>query len=378
MIATAADYRKLARKRLPHFLYEYFDGAAFSGNTAKANEAAFNGVELPQNVLRMMPEIDTSCSVLSQNLSLPLMLSPVGLAGGACHMGEVLASKAAKNEGIALSLSTTSVRPLEEVAAISPPWFQLYVLRDRGLTERLIDHAAAQGCTKLVVTVDVPVLGKRWRDTYSGLAQPGLGGKVRRGGQILRRPLWLFKTGLLNPRLNLGTVARLLGNKNLPLNDCMTFINKELCRGVDVPTLQWIRAQWKGALIVKGVLNSTDAAVAIASGADAIIVSNHGGRQLDGVRSTAHALRGVASTVSRQVPLFVDGGIRTGLDIFRALALGADVAMIGRPWVFALAADGRRGVERVIALMREELKLAMALTGCSTIDEVKAIHVDFA
>ncbi|WP_309141595.1 L-lactate dehydrogenase [Novosphingobium sp. HR1a] len=372
-IATAGDFRARARARLPHFLFEYYDGAAFAGETARLNEAAFGDVRLPQNVLRDMSCVNISTTIMGQALSLPLALSPVGLAGSARKRGEALAARAAISRGVGFTLSTTSVCRAEEVAGVAAPWFQLYMLRDRALAGRLLKTASALGCDTLVVTVDVPVLGRRWRDTYSGLGAAGPAGLVRRSAQMIRRPRWLLETGVRGGPHNLGTIARLLGDDALPLSACMAFMDANLAPGVDRECLEWLRRQWRGNLVVKGVLQPQDACVAIDCGADALIVSNHGGRQLDGVDATAHALPHVARAVGGKVPLLVDGGIRTGLDILRALALGADAAMVGRPWVFALATDGERGVARMIDLMAEELRIAMILTGCRDIAEVRAL-----
>lgn len=374
-VATAGDFRGLARARLPHFLFEYYDGAAFGGTTARLNEAAFASLQLPQNVLRDMSTVDISTRVLGRDLSLPLVLSPVGLAGSARRRGERLAAQAAHGRGIGFTLSTTSVCRAEEVASVTPPWFQLYMLRDRALAGQLLATATGLGCDTLVVTVDVPVLGRRWRDTYSGLGVAGPLGMMRRSAQMVRRPRWLMGTGSRGGPHNLGTIARLLGDDALPLSACMRFMDANLAPGVDRSGLEWLRRQWHGSLIVKGVLEPRDALAAIDCGADALIVSNHGGRQLDGVAPTAQALPRIAGAVAGRVPLLVDGGIRTGVDILRAVALGADAAMVGRPWVFALAADGERGVARMIDLMAEELRIAMMLTGCRDIADIRGLSL---
>ncbi|HEX8059034.1 MAG TPA: L-lactate dehydrogenase [Novosphingobium sp.] len=366
-IASTADFRTLARGRLPHFLFEYYDGAAFDGVTARANERDLLDVELRQRVLCDVAEISTRVRLWDDDMALPLALSPVGLAGMAASRGEVQAARAAAAAGIPLSLSTTSVCRLDEVARVAPPWFQLYMVRDRGFVEALIGEAARQGCKTLLMTVDLPVLGTRWRDAHSGLWDRTAWGALRRGGQMLARPGWSFDVGFRGRPHNLGTIARFLGRDDTPLGDCMAFTNGNMEAKLDWTALQWVRDRWDGRLLVKGVLESDDAEAAIAGGADGIVVSNHGGRQLDGVASTACALPRIAAAVQGRVPLLVDGGVRSGLDVLRMLALGAQGVMIGRPWVFALAAAGERGVRQLIELISAELRIAMALTGCRDI-----------
>lgn len=369
-IATARDYRDVARRRLPHFLFEYYDGAAFDGVTAAANEADLLQVELRQHVLRDVSGITTDTVVLGEAMALPLALSPVGLAGMAARRGEVQAAKAVRSRGIPMALSTTSVCRLDEVAAVSPPWFQLYMVRDRGFVSAMMEQAAASGCDKLVLTVDLPALGTRWRDRRSGLYELGIGGAVRRGAQMISRPRWLADVGLCGRPHNLGTIARHLGRDNRALADCMAFVNANMEAKLDPSTLAWVRERWHGKLIVKGVMEVESAQLALDGGADALVVSNHGGRQLDGVASTARAMPRIAQALDRRATLLVDGGIRTGLDVLRMIALGADAVMIGRPWVYALAAGGATGVEKLIDTMAAELRIAMALTGCRSLADI--------
>lgn len=369
-IATARDFREVARRRLPHFLFEYYDGAAFDGVTAAANEADLLKVELRQHVLRDVSDITTDTAVLGEALALPLVLSPVGLAGMAARRGEVQAARAAQSRGITIALSTTSVCRLDEVAAVRPPWFQLYMVRDRGFVATMMEQAAALGCDTLVLTVDLPALGTRWRDRRSGLYARGLAGAVRRGAQTVLRPRWLADVGLGGRPHNLGTIARHLGRDDLALADCMTFVNANMEARLDPSTLAWVRERWHGKLIIKGVMEIESARLALDGGADALVVSNHGGRQLDGVASTARALPRIAKALDGRATLLVDGGIRTGLDLLRMIALGADAVMIGRPWIYALAAGGEAGVAMLIDTMAAELRIAMALTGCRCIADI--------
>lgn len=357
-----ADFRAEARRKLPHFLFEYYDGGAFDEVTARANEHDMRGIVLPQSVLMDVPDVSTATRVLGADLSLPLVLGPVGLAGMASRRGEVAAAQAAAQAGIPICLSTASVCPLDEVAGAAIPWFQLYMLRDRDMMQQLLNWVASSGCTTLVLTVDVPVLGTRWRDSRSGLNDVGPVGQARRSLQIARRPGWAFDVGLRGGPHTLGTISHLLGGA-AGLGDCMGFMSQMLETRLGLDCLAWVRDRWAGNLVVKGVLSPEDAERAIAAGADAIVVSNHGGRQLDGVQSTAAALPGIVRRVRRRVPVLVDGGIRSGLDIARILSLGADAAMIGRPWLFALAAGGMAGVRHMIANMESELRIAMTLSG---------------
>ena len=364
------DFRAMARARLPHFLFEYYDGAAFDGVTAAANMRDLARIELRQRVLTDVSTIATGITLMGEPSAMPLALSPVGLAGMAARRGEVQAAQAAARHGVPFALSTTSVCRLDEVAAVRPPWFQLYMVRDRGFVAAMLDWATELGCTTIVLTVDLPVLGPRWRDDTSGLRDTGLRGRIRRAGQMAARPGWMLDVGLRGRPHNLGTIARGLRRDDASLADCMAFTGGNMEAALDWSALAWVRARWQGRLIVKGIMELEDAAAAVDHGADAIVISNHGGRQLDGVASTARALPSIAGRMKGIVPLLVDGGVRTGLDVLRMVALGADMAMLGRPWVYALAAGGGAGVDRLLAVMAEELRIGMALTGCRTIDAI--------
>lgn len=375
--ASAHEFRDLARRSLPHFLFEYYDGAAFEARTANANIADLGRVELRQRVLRDVSAIDTATQVLGASLSMPVALSPVGLAGMAARRGEAQAARAAATQGIPFALSTTSLCELGEIAAVAPPWFQLYMIRDRGFVSELLQHALGLGCTTLLLTVDLPILGIRWRDGSSGLNQRGPAGEARRLFQAMRRPGWAWDVGLRGRPHNLGNFARAIG-RNASMADCMAFSNANLDAALDARAIRWVREQWPGRLVVKGVLEPEDARMALDLGADALVVSNHGGRQLDGVTSTAKALVRIADALGGTMPLLVDGGVRTGLDVLRMLALGADCVMLGRPWVYALAAGGEPAVSRLLQLLELELRIAMALTGCTTISAINRSVVRLA
>ncbi|NWK98736.1 L-lactate dehydrogenase [Sphingobium lactosutens] len=370
MMISAEDFRARARRKLPHFLFEYYDGAAFDGLTAERNRHDLHAMELRQRVLCDVSGISTATHLLGEAVSLPLALSPVGLAGMAARRGEVLAAKAARSRNIPMALSTTSVCPLDEVAAVKPPWFQLYMVRDRGFVADMLDWAVAQGCTTLLFTVDLPVLGTRWRDHRSGLNQAGLTGALRRYGQMLARPRWAAQVGVTGGPHNLGNIAHHLGRRRASLADCMAYTSANMEACLDWSALDWVRHRWPGTLVVKGIMEGEDARLALGGGADAIIISNHGGRQLDGAASTVRALRRVVDHLEGRLPLLVDGGVRTGLDMLRMLAVGATGVMLGRPWVYALAAGGQAGVERLIDILEQELRIAMALCGCRSVQDI--------
>jgi L-lactate dehydrogenase (cytochrome) len=296
---------------------------------------------------------------------MPLVLAPVGLGGLHARRGEVQAMKAARAAGVPFALSTVSVCSLAEVAAGAgaPPWFQLYLVRDRGATQAMIAQARAQGCPALVLTVDLPTPGTRYRDMRSSLTgAAGLAGWLHRAAQVAARPGWAVDVGLLGGPVAMGNLTALVGAK-APLSDYLGWIARNFDAAADWDQLAWVRSLWPGPLIVKGILHPDDAALAVAHGADAIVVSNHGGRQLDGAVSAVRALPAIMDRLGGAVPVLADGGVRSGLDILRYLSLGASAVLAGRPWVWALGARGEAGVAHVLQLFQAELQVAMALTG---------------
>jgi L-lactate dehydrogenase (cytochrome) len=326
-------------------------------------------VELEQRVLVDTSAMDMRTHLFGHHLSMPVILAPVGLAGLAARRGEVQAAKAADAEGVPFTLSTVSVCPIAEVCrGASPPWFQLYMLKDRGFMAELLAQANDAACPVLVFTVDMPMPGRRRRDHRSGLAgAPGAVGAMRRIAQAITRPGWAMGVGLAGGPHHLGNVAPVLAGRT-GLDDFMNWMGVNFDPSVGWADLDWVRARWSGPIVVKGVLEPADAEAALASGADGVVVSNHGGRQLDGVKSTAEALPAVVDRLGGAAPILVDGGIRGGLDVLRMISLGADAVMIGRPWVWALACDGEAGVRRMLAILREELAIAMALTGSAYLE----------
>ncbi|WP_221796301.1 L-lactate dehydrogenase [Aquisediminimonas sediminicola] len=369
-LPSYVDFRDVARRRLPHFLFEYYDGAAFDGRTAEANVRDFSLLPMEQRVLCDVGGVSTATSLLGEACALPLAFSPIGLAGMAWRRGEVAAAAAAQAKGVPFSLSTTSVCDMAEVADIAPPWFQLYMMRDRAFMADMIDRAQAQGCRTLLLTVDLPVLGTRWRDARSGLNQRGIGGAIWRARQIAMRPGWALSVGLGGKPHTLGNISHGLGGGK-SLAACMAYTSSSLETNLSPATIEWVRSLWCGNLLVKGVLRESDALAALSAGADGIVISNHGGRQLDGVPSTASVLERISRAVTGRGVVLVDSGIRTGLDVYRALARGADAVMVGRPWLFALAAAGRVGVEKMVDNLQADLRIAMALSGTRSIAEIR-------
>lgn len=367
--ATALDYRDLARRRLPHFLFEYVDGGAYAEVTLRRNVEDLAGIALRQRVLADVADIDTATTLFGRRQALPVALGPIGLAGLLARRGEAQAVRAAEAADVPFCLSTVSACPLAEVAAAArrPFWFQLYMIRDRGFMRALMERAAAAGCSALVFTVDMPVAGARYRDRRSGLSgASGLGGRLRRLGQALARPGWAWDVGLHGRPHSLGNVADVLEGRT-GLEDFFAWLGANFDPSIGWRDLDFIRAAWGGPLILKGILDAEDARAAVSLGADGIVVSNHGGRQLDGVPSTARALPAIAEAVGGGLTLLADGGVRSGLDVARLLALGANGVLLGRAWAFALAAGGEAGVRHMLALIEAELRVAMALTGRTSI-----------
>ena len=369
---AATDYRELARRRVPHFLFEYVDGGSYAETTLARNVGDLQRIALRQRVLRDMSKLDLTTQLFGSHLRLPIVLGPIGLAGLFARRGEVQAARAAETAGIPFTLSTVSACALEEVAsAVSAPlWFQLYMIRDRGFMRDLLARAAAARCAALLFTVDMAVPGTRYRDYRSGLAgAPGFRGDLRRMLHVMQRPAWAWDVGLLGRPHHLGNVAPLLG-KRTGLEDFFAWMRANFDPAVTWADLEFVRQHWNGPLILKGILDPEDARQAAAIGADGIVVSNHGGRQLDGVPSTARALPAIADAVGSQMTILADGGVRSGLDVVRMLALGARGVLLGRAWIYALAGAGQRGVAHLIEIMEAEMRVAMTLTGVAQVDAI--------
>lgn len=368
-IASTTDFRAAARSRLPPFLFHYIDGGAYAEQTMRRNVGDLADVALRQRVLRDMSSLDMSIELLGETLAMPIALAPVGLTGMYARRGEVQAARAAAAMGIPFTLSTVSVCPIEEVAPTidRPMWFQLYVLKDRGFMRNALERAAASGCSTLVFTVDMPVPGARYRDTHSGMSGPNAA--LRRYLQAAVHPRWAWDVGVMGRPHDLGNVSRHRGRAT-GLQDYIGWLGSNFDPSISWKDLEWIRDAWSGPMIVKGILDPDDARDAVRFGADGIVVSNHGGRQLDGVLSTARALPAIADAVKGKLAILADSGVRTGLDVVRMLALGADAVMLGRAYVYALAASGHAGVLQLLTLIEKEMRVAMTLTGARSIAEI--------
>ncbi|MFN4030895.1 MAG: FMN-dependent L-lactate dehydrogenase LldD [Acidovorax temperans] len=369
IISSSADYRAAAQQFLPPFLFHYIDGGAYAEQTLRRNVDDFAAVALRQRVLKDMSQLDTSIELFGEKLSIPVALSPVGLTGMYRRRGEVQAARAADRHGIPFTMSSVSVCPIEEVAPKiqRPMWFQLYVLKDRGFMQNALERAQAAGCTTLVFTVDMPVPGARYRDAHSGMSGPNA--PLRRYWQAMTHPRWAVDVGLLGRPHDLGNISAYRGSPT-GLADYMGYLGANFDPSISWKDLEWIRAFWKGPMVIKGILDPEDAKDAVRFGADGIIVSNHGGRQLDGVLSSARALPAIADAVKGQIKILADSGIRNGLDVVRALALGADCAMIGRAYIYALAAAGEAGVKHLLELLEKEMRVAMTLTSVARVADI--------
>ncbi|MFT3690804.1 FMN-dependent L-lactate dehydrogenase LldD [Paenirhodobacter sp.] len=369
IISSISDYREGARRRLPPFLFHYIDGGAYAEYTLGRNVSDLSRIELRQRILKNVAELSTETEVLGQKFAMPLALSPVGLTGMYARRGEVQAAKAAASRGIPFTLSTVSVCPIEEVQAASPApiWFQLYVLKDRGFMKNALERAWAAGIRTLVFTVDMPVPGARYRDRHSGMSGPDA--KLKQYWQAVTHPFWAWDVGLNGRPHDLGNISKYRGTPT-KLEDYIGWLGANFDASISWQDLEWIREFWKGPMLIKGILDVEDARDAVRFGADGIIVSNHGGRQLDGVLSSARALPAIADAVKGDLTIVADSGLRSGLDVVRMLALGADLTMMGRAFIYALATAGEAGVANMLDLVKKEMQVAMALTGARSISEI--------
>ncbi|MBL5976463.1 FMN-dependent L-lactate dehydrogenase LldD [Comamonas sp. NyZ500] len=369
IISSTTDYRAAAQKRLPPFLFHYLDGGAYAEKTLARNVDDLADVALRQRVLKDMSQLDTSIELFGEKFSIPVALAPVGLTGMFARRGEVQAATAADKKGIPFTMSSVSVCPIEEVAPRlgRPMWFQLYVLKDRGFMKNALERAQAAGVSTLVFTVDMPVPGARYRDAHSGMSGPNAA--MRRYLQAVTHPHWALDVGLMGRPHTLGNISTYKG-QNVSLEDYMGYLGANFDPSISWSDLEWIRDFWKGPMLIKGILDPEDARDAVRFGADGIIVSNHGGRQLDGVLSSARALPAIADAVKGQIKILADSGVRNGLDIVRLLALGADCTMIGRAFVYALAAEGEAGVTNLLNLLEKEMRVAMTLTSVKNVSEI--------
>jgi L-lactate dehydrogenase (cytochrome) len=372
--ASVGDYRALAKARLPHFLFEYLDGGSYDEVTLQRNVEDLQAIALKQRVLRDVSDIDLSTELFGKRWSMPVGLGPVGLSGLYARRGECQAAKAAGAAGVPFALSTLSACSIGEVAKAAPLWFQLYIVKDRGFVSDMIARAKEAGCGALLLTVDLAVPGTRYRDYRAGLSG-SMRGPASRTLQVLQRPDWAWDVAVHGRPLTMGNLEPLLGSGAV-LADLMGWVSRNFDASVTWKDVEWVKSQWGGPLVIKGILDPDDAREAASSGADAIVVSNHGGRQLDGALSSARALPRVADAIGGRIRVLADGGVRSGLDVVRMLALGADFVLLGRAWAYALAAAGETGVAHVLKLIEAEMRVAMALTGTPKVSEINADIID--
>lgn len=368
--ASVSDLREMARRRLPNIFFEYIDGGSYAEVTLGRNVTDMEAIALRQRVMRDMAKLDTSVETLGQHLKMPVGLAPVGMAGMYAHRGEVQASRAASAAGVPFCLSTVGVCSIEEVAASgTAPWFQLYMLKDRGYMCELVARAKSVGSPVLVFTVDLPIPGARYRDVRSGFtgASP-LQAAWTQLKDGLAHPAWTWDLFVHGRPHTLGSVAGAVTDSRR-VTDFLSWIGRNFDRSVTWKDVDWVREIWDGPIVVKGVLDPQDARDAAKAGAQGLIVSNHGGRQLDGVVSSVSALPRIVDAVGGDLEVYLDGGIRSGLDVLKAMALGAKACFVGRPWAWALGAGGEAQVARMLEIISAELAVAMILTGCASVRE---------
>ena len=368
-ITCIEDLRQLFRKRVPRMFFEYTEAGSWTESTLRENQSAFAAIKLRQKILVDMTDRSLKTQMAGQDVAMPVALAPVGLTGMLHPDGEIKAARAAERCGVPYCLSTMSICSIEDVAehASEPFWFQLYVMRDRDFIGRLIDRAKAAGCSALVLTVDLQILGQRHIDIKNGLSTPP-NPTLRNLLNIAGKPRWAL--GMARTRRR--SFGNIIGHHPDARNtrSLSIWTARQFDPKLNWDDVQWIRERWGGTLILKGIIDVEDARMAARSGADAIIVSNHGGRQLDGAPAAADALPPIAAAVGRDVEVWVDGGIRTGQDLFRALALGAKGTMIGRAYAYGLGALGEEGVVTALEILRRELDLTMAFCGLRNIEDV--------
>ena len=362
MITNIEDLRVLAKKRVPRMFYDYADSGSWTESTYRANETDFNKILLRQRVAVNIENRSTRSTMIGREVAMPVALAPVGMTGMQHADGEIKAARAAEKFGVPFTLSTMSICSIEDIAAHTkaPFWFQLYVMRDREFINRLIDRAKAANCGALVLTLDLQIIGQRHKDLKNGLsAPPKL--TIPNIANMMTKPRWCM--GMLGTRrYNFGNIfGHVEGVENM--GSLMEWTSKQFDPALNWADVEWIRKRWGGKLILKGIQDVEDAKLAVASGADALIVSNHGGRQLDGAESSIRALPRIVEAVGQQIEVHMDGGIRSGQDVLKAVALGAKGVYIGRAFAYALGAMGEAGVTKALEIIHKELDLTMAFCG---------------
>jgi L-lactate dehydrogenase (cytochrome) len=368
-VTCIEDLRRIARRRVPRAFFDYVEAGSYAEETLRANRADLEAIRLRQRVMVDVSARDTATTILGAPAALPLVLAPVGMSGLQHGLGEILAARAAHKAGIPYTLSTVSICSIDDVAraSVAPFWFQLYVMKDRGFAKGLIERATEAKCSALVLTVDLQVLGQRHCDLKNGLAvPPSL--KLRNLISMAAHPRWC--AGVLSGRRwSFGNLEGYVIGRSGAVA-LSHWINSQFDATLSWKDVEWVRGLWKGPLVIKGILDVDDAKIAAQCGADALVVSNHGGRQLDGAPSTISMLPKIADAVGSELEVYFDSGIRSGQDMLRALALGAKACLIGRAYAYGLGAGGEAGVAKAIDILRRELDTSMALTGCTKIADI--------
>jgi len=368
-ITCIEDLREAARRKVPKAFFDYVDSGSYNEETLRANRADLEAIKLRQRVMVDVSERSLASTIIGQRVNAPFALAPIGLCGMQHGDGEILAAQAAEEAGVPFTLSTMSICSIEQVAEATsrPFWFQLYVIRDRGFSRDILSRASVAKCNALVLTVDLQVLGQRHRDIRNGMTVPP---EMRLGNiiEIARKPRWALSI-LKSKSKTFGNLAgHLKGMEDI--TSLAQWTNSQFDPALNWKDVEWIKNVWPGKIIIKGILDVEDARTAVKLGADAIVVSNHGGRQLDGAPSSISALPAIAQAVGSDTEVLFDGGIRTGADLLRALALGARACLIGRAYVYGLGAAGKAGVAKAIDILQKELSVAMALTGTTRISDI--------
>jgi len=369
IITTIEDLRVLAKRRVPRMFYDYADAGSWTESTYRANETDFAAIKFRQRVAVNLVDRSLKSTMIGQEVAMPVALAPTGLTGMQHADGEILAARAAEKIGVPFTLSTMSICSIEDVAARTkkPFWFQLYVMKDRDFIERLIDRAKAANCSALVLTLDLQVLGQRHKDIRNGMtAPPKL--TIPNMMNLATKPRWCLNM-LRTPRRHFGNIVGHAKSVS-DMSSLSSWTSQQFDPALSWRDVEWIKNRWGGKLIIKGIMDNEDARLCVESGADALIVSNHGGRQLDGAQSSIGALPEIVDAVGKEIEVHMDGGIRSGQDVIRALALGAKGVYIGRPFLYGLGAMGEAGVARCLEIIRNELDLTMAFCGLRDVTHV--------
>jgi L-lactate dehydrogenase (cytochrome) len=366
MILSIEDLRSLAKRRIPRAIFDYADGGSYQERTLHANTADLDALKFRQRVMMDVSQIKLATTLLGSPVSMPLAIAPTGLCGLYHADGEILGARAAAAFGIPFCLSTMSICSIEDVRAATtqPFWFQQYLMRDRGFNQALIDRAIAAQCSALVLTLDLQILAERRRDARNGLSIPPRI-TLRNAWDVATKPRWALKV-LFGKRRTFGNLVGHIGGAG-GVQSLAEWTHSQFDATANWRDVEWVRSRWPGRLILKGVMDAEDARFALAAGADAVVVSNHGGRQLDGAPSSISILPEIVAAIDGRCEVLFDGGIRSGQDLAKALALGARAGMIGRSFLFGLAAGGQAGVARALEIIRNELRVTLALTGTTDV-----------